>query len=48
MDPEEAALGLAVADYRLIVLDTDHLTIGESVARVLRAILGVYGAAAAD
>ena len=48
VDPEDASLRSASADYRLIVIDTDDLTIDETVAQVVRAIPEIYESADDD
>lgn len=42
VDPEDGSLRSASADYRLIVIDTDALTIDETVACIVRAIPEIY------
>lgn len=48
VDPEDTSLRSASADYRLIVIDTDDLTIDEAVARVVRAMPEIYESADRD
>jgi len=44
VDLEDTTLASAAADYRLIVIATDHLTIDETVARVIREVPEIYAA----
>ncbi len=48
VDPEDTSLRSASADYRLIVINTDDLTIDETVAQVVRAIPEIYESEGGD
>ena len=45
VDPEDTSLRSASADYRLIVINTDDLTIDGTAAQVVRAIPEIYESA---
>jgi adenylylsulfate kinase-like enzyme len=43
VDPEDTTLRLAAGDYRYCEIDTTHLSVWETVARIKRAVPEIYG-----